>query len=700
MKVFSTLSAALVLIFLVTSQGFSQVSQLPTLSINTVQHNEGNSGTTSFTFTVSLSAPAPAGGVTFDIATADGSAVAPGDYTARSLTNQIILAGTSTYSFTVFVNGDIIPENIEVFAVNVSNVRGADVGNVRADGVLFNDDAFADLGVGPNGMEVEEGNSGTKSITFMVTLSHALPIDVTFDIATTSGGTATPGVDFVPQSLTAQVIPAGSTTYSFPVLVNGDVTVEPNEDIIVAVSNVSIGAYITGPSNWAWILNDDYDLTITDVSLSEGNSGTTLFNFDVKLSSPSVRRPVSFEIATSDGTALAPGDYTARPVIRGFINPGSTTYRFTVVVNGDAIPEPDETFFVNVTNAVGANIADGQGQGTIVNDDADPCLTDGIAPVITCPAAQQFCYSSTGTYTIPVLSATDNCSIRDMGYVVSGATTRSGTGNDASGPFTPGISTITWTVEDAAKNVSTCSTMVNINPQILVSIPDSKALNSNGVMANTVYPGYAPASSITLTADASGGSGTYSYVWSNGATTKSITVSPATTTTYTVNVKDGSSCTATASKQVNVTDVRCGNKLDKVSVCHNRNTLCIDKTSVSDHLNHPGDMLGECGNSIVAGRVAASATINEETTMAATVAGVYPNPNKGQFILQLGTTKATRADVQILNAQGAIVSTKTVQTGSKEQTVQLSIPNPVAGTYLVKIISKEGVQILKVLVQP
>jgi len=98
----------------------------PNLTINDVSLNEGNAGTTSFTFTVSLSAPAGPGGVTFDIATADGTAVAPGDYTQKSLTGQTIPAGSSTYSFTVLGNGDTTPETNETFFVNVTNLFGAD----------------------------------------------------------------------------------------------------------------------------------------------------------------------------------------------------------------------------------------------------------------------------------------------------------------------------------------------------------------------------------------------------------------------------------------------------------------------------------------------------------------------------------------------------------------------------------------------
>jgi hypothetical protein len=112
-----------------------------TLSINDVKQAESSSGTTSFNFTVSLSAPAPTGGVTFDIATADGTAtVANGDYQAKSLTGQFIPPGSQIYNFTVLVNGDTTVEPTETFTVNVSNVTGATVSDGQGQGTILNDD--------------------------------------------------------------------------------------------------------------------------------------------------------------------------------------------------------------------------------------------------------------------------------------------------------------------------------------------------------------------------------------------------------------------------------------------------------------------------------------------------------------------------------------------------------------------------------
>ncbi len=124
--------------FSVTPQGV--VAPTPSLSLNDVALDEGNAGTTSFTFTVSLSSPALVGGVTFDIATADGTAAQPGDYASNSLVGQSIAEGNSTFSFTVLVNGDTTPETNETFFVNVSNVVGATVGDAQGLGTIGNDD--------------------------------------------------------------------------------------------------------------------------------------------------------------------------------------------------------------------------------------------------------------------------------------------------------------------------------------------------------------------------------------------------------------------------------------------------------------------------------------------------------------------------------------------------------------------------------
>jgi hypothetical protein len=115
-------------------------------------------------------------------------------------------------------------------------------------------------------------------------------------------------------------------------------------------------------------------LSIDDVSVPEGDAGTTNAVFTVSLVSASAT-PVTVDFATADGTAAAPGDYVSASGTLTFA-PGETTKTISISVNGDLLVEPDESFFVDLSNPVGATIADGQGQGTIVNDDQPAAAHD------------------------------------------------------------------------------------------------------------------------------------------------------------------------------------------------------------------------------------------------------------------------------------------------------------------------------------
>jgi hypothetical protein len=155
---------------------------------------------------------------------------------------------------------------------------------------------------------------------------------------------------------------------------------------------------------------------------------------------------------------------------------------------------------------------------------------------------------------------------------------------------------------------------------------------SSGVLGNTVYLGYAPASSITLTANASGGLAGYGYVWSNGALTAATTVSPIVTTTYTVTVTDANSCNASANKTITVIDVRAGNKLDKVTICHKQNTIVVDPSGVPAHLGH-GDMLGACqNNNLLVSRIHDQPEIS---SMKLEIKAA-PNPSANYFTIIIG----------------------------------------------------------------
>ncbi len=120
-------------------------------------------------------------------------------------------------------------------------------------------------------------------------------------------------------------------------------------------------------------------ISIDDVSHNEGNAGTTAYTFTVSLSGPT-GTVVTVDYNTADGSATtADGDYNGTSGTITFPS-GDTSETVTVLVNGDNKFEPNEDFFVNLSNAMGADISDGQGQGTIVNDDPQPTISiDDVA---------------------------------------------------------------------------------------------------------------------------------------------------------------------------------------------------------------------------------------------------------------------------------------------------------------------------------
>lgn len=224
---------------------------------------------------------------------------------------------------------------------------------------------------------------------------------------------------------------------------------------------------------------------------------------------------------------------------------------------------------------------------------------------------------------------------------------------------------------------------LNLCPAINVSIPDAFAL-PGGTLANTVYPAYTSAASLMLQSNVSGGTGSYSYTWSNGATTSAITVNPTAMTTYNLSVSDQNGCPGSASKTVNVVNISGGKNGDKIVVCHRGNSLTIGNTGVADHLGH-GDMLGSCD--INTSRVIS--TFASETT--APGIRVLGNPSPNYFDIQINSkTDNIRITVydnmgRVIERQSSVPSNQIVRLGGSYQ----------SGIYLVEIIQGTQKQTLK-----
>ena len=229
-----------------------------------------------------------------------------------------------------------------------------------------------------NDVSLVEGNAGTGSLVFNVSLSEASADTVTVDFST-ANGSATAGSDYVAASGTVTFSP-GVTSQTIAVDVLGDTTFENDETFSVDLSNPA-NATISDAQGIGTITNDDSAplVSVNDVTLLEGDSGTTDFVFTISLSAASgLTSAATYE--TADGTALvAHGDYSPSSGTVTF-DPGETSKTVTVSVQGETTFELDETFFVNLTAGSGNAPGDTQGQGTILDDDGPPVVDGDTTP--------------------------------------------------------------------------------------------------------------------------------------------------------------------------------------------------------------------------------------------------------------------------------------------------------------------------------
>jgi subtilisin family serine protease len=310
-----------------------------------------------------------------------GGSASPATFQAILTLNSSTLADPFVLNYPDIDTGDGAAEGRSA-TVGIKDVgtQGANrlLVSMNADSPYFGTGGALRFSVAPDGpalyidnVSVSEGNSGTRTATFTVSLVNAPASgDVTVHWATANGSATAPG-DYVSASGNVTFHP-GETTMPVTVQVNGDILHEADETFFVNLSGAS-GAVIADSTGTGTIRDDDPfpEIRINDVSLAEGQKGTTNFTFTVSLSF-AYSAPVTVSWNTANGTATAGngnnGDYRAGSGTLTF-SPGQTSQTITIKVTGEKKAEPDETFFVNLFGATNAIIADGSGTGTIRNDD-------------------------------------------------------------------------------------------------------------------------------------------------------------------------------------------------------------------------------------------------------------------------------------------------------------------------------------------
>ena len=301
--------------------------------------------------------------VTVEYATANGTANAQEDYEATTGTLTFD-PGERSQTITVPLLDDAVHEATETFQLELSSPFGANLAHGVGIGTITDDDPVPRLTARDATASEDAGE-----LTFEIVMTGESDRPATVDYAT-SDDTALAAADYEAISGTLTFVPGESSkTIAVPLL--DDEVHEADETLFLTLASPDGATLPTAADADATgtITNDDGEptLAVADATASE-DVGKLAFVITMTGASD---RPATVDYATSDGTATATQDYVATAGTLTFA-PGEASKAIVVRVLGDALPEPDETLQMTLSNAAGAAVADGVGMGTILDDDETP----------------------------------------------------------------------------------------------------------------------------------------------------------------------------------------------------------------------------------------------------------------------------------------------------------------------------------------
>lgn len=312
---------------------------------------------------------------------------------------------------------------------------------------------------------VTENDSGSVNAVFTVTLSAASAQTVKVNYLTvpaflTVNSTATKGVDFENVSGTVTFLP-GETSKTINIPVKGDLIDEFEQFFFVALTT-PINAVISDGKGLGTIVDNDAPATISinDVAVPEGTSiPLSTATFNVTLNGPS-EKTITVEFGFTPGTATPNVDY---PNFTGTLEfqPGQVSKPIQITITPENIFEPDETFFVNLSNPTNATIADGQGQATITNDDPLPAVS--VAAQSTRTEGAQ---GASGNASVEIRLSNPSFQTITVAFATANGTATAGTDYVATSgtvTFNPGDTLKTISVQVNGDNVDEINETILIN---------------------------------------------------------------------------------------------------------------------------------------------------------------------------------------------------------------------------------------------
>jgi Calx-beta domain/Beta-propeller repeat len=420
--------------------------------------------------TVVRSGPAT-GTVTVQLSTANGTATAPGDYTATSRT-LTFTPGVRSLSVSIPIVNDTLIEGSETLTLSLTNVQGPAVLGAQRTTVTLtinDDDQGGEIQFSAAAYSVSEG-AASATITIVRTGGTAGPVTVDF---ATGGGTATAGTDYTATTTTV-TFPAGITTRTVTVPITADLLDEVNETVTLTLSNPSPFPNIAtklGARSTAVLTIVDNDV-LADLQFSQAvytvNEGVASATVTVTRTG-GLTSAVSVNFATSNGPAptgaTAGSDYTATTVAPLAFAPNQTSRTVTIPLGpNDGTAEGSEFVTLTLTNPLPAGVARLGARPTallkIVDDEAVVQFASATYSVVEGGTAT-ITVERSGTAGIVVVPfATSN------GSALAGTDYATRTGSLT---FAAGVKTLSFTVPTIANAVEQSSRQVNLSLGPLVT---------------------------------------------------------------------------------------------------------------------------------------------------------------------------------------------------------------------------------------
>ena len=371
---------------------------------------------------------------TIDYATVNGAARAGSDYTATSDTLIFEPGDRSYQQVTVPILDDSIEDSGETFSFVLSNpTGGAELDRLyyKVNGTILNEDAPGVSASFPTTAHTSISHTGTDDRPKVV-VAFSEPI-ATFNKNTPSVQVANATVysvaphteEGIANAYIFTLNPDGEGEITFALLSNADCGSGGicNSAGIKLIETPEILA-ITGPEP----PRITSQLSVSDATASEEDDST--IDFVVTLN-PASEENVTVDYATSNGSATAGDDYTAKSGTLAF-TAGQTSKTIQVSIIDDTIDDDNETFTLTLSSPYGAQISDATGTGTISNSEPvqDPPVEDPPAqdPVVLLTASFANVPSDhNGENFTFQLSFSENVEagyarIRDHAFTVTGAT--------------------------------------------------------------------------------------------------------------------------------------------------------------------------------------------------------------------------------------------------------------------------------------